>query len=442
MDHLISINLHVHNRDKYLDKFLEMLNNQTYKNFELNIFESANLDSTIAIIKKYCNLFSINCWRLHTKFVDRTKSLNFLIKQSQGDIICIADVDVMKMHDYLQEINSKIDDKVFLIQYVKNLDQRTTHYFLTNNINFNFDVILEKSKSVEINKGGKSQIAVLKKNFLEIGGYDERIFGWGYEDSDLYFRLTQNGLTSILADSVGIHLWHETSSMFKFRKDSINLQIHQENIDEKNIFVDNTNVTRLDNQWNFDSIPIKLDISTNLNKWNFWYKDLKKIDDSFYGGNSTYVKASEFLKDMGEVEDWGCGKCGFKKYFTGKYIALDGSYNKFIDKIVDLETYCSNVESILIRHVLEHNYNWKNILENACKSFQKKMCLILFTPFADKTTQIFYHDSMKVPDLSLSKDELIEIFKKFKIEWTLEENIETKSMYKIEHAFYLTKEIK
>jgi len=66
----------------------------------------------------------------------------------------------------------------------------------------------------------------------------------------------------------------------------------------------------------------------------------------------------------------------------GKYIGIDGSDTPFASRIADLRTYRSKAEGILIRHVLEHNYDWEAILAGAVESFQKKLCLILFTPFA------------------------------------------------------------
>jgi teichuronic acid biosynthesis glycosyltransferase TuaG len=258
MNNFISINLHIHDRDQFLNSFFDMLKFQTYKNFEINILETANLDSSISIIKQYKNDLNINCYRLHTKFVDRTKALNFLIKNSNGNVICITDIDVMKSIDYLEEVNNKINENVFLIQFVKYLDQRNTVYYLSKHNDFNKACkILEKQ---ELNKGGKSQIAVLKNKLLEIGCYDESFFGWGYEDSDLYARLCMNGLEVKQLNSLGIHLWHNKTWIFNgFRKEQDNLKIHKDNLKNNIICVDNCNVIRLDNLQNIDlSEPVKI----------------------------------------------------------------------------------------------------------------------------------------------------------------------------------------
>lgn len=181
-------------------------------------------------------------------------------------------------------------------------------------------------------------------------------------------------------------------------------------------------------------------------KWNEWYKHLTPDDLGCfrYGNTITYDLGYEFLKDCNTIEDWGCGVGGFKKKFINedsiKYTGIDGSKTPFSDIKTNLITYISNVDGIFMRHVLEHNYDWKIILENACKSFTKKMCLVLFTPFSNTTTEITHNlkHGVDVPDLSFDKNELIHIFEKFNINYVLN-TFNTGTGYNIEHVFYLNK---
>jgi len=186
-----------------------------------------------------------------------------------------------------------------------------------------------------------------------------------------------------------------------------------------------------------------------MDKWNIWYKDLKKEDiGSFrYSDTVTYQLGYDFLKDCSNIEDWGCGTGGFKRFFTNenanKYIGIDGSITPFSDIKADLTQYTSKVEGIFMRHILEHNYEWKNILNNACKSFNKKMCLVLFTPFSENETKEIAHNlqhGVDVPDLSFNKNELIKIFTSYNIKYKLE-SVNTLTGYNIEHIFYLEKKL-
>jgi hypothetical protein len=180
-----------------------------------------------------------------------------------------------------------------------------------------------------------------------------------------------------------------------------------------------------------------------MNKWNNWYKNLDVKNPVAFGDTVTYQKGYNFLKTCGAVEDWGCGAGGFKRFFTSdfpKYIGVDGSVTPFSDIKADLTVYKSKVEGIFMRHIIEHNYEWNKIINNACQSFSTKMCLILFTPFSDKTKEISHNLShgVDVPDISFAKDDITSIFDTYSIKWDIE-TINTSTVYGIEHIFYLYK---
>ena len=181
-------------------------------------------------------------------------------------------------------------------------------------------------------------------------------------------------------------------------------------------------------------------------KWNNWYKDVTILDIGHfrYGNTITYKMGYDFLKTCDKIEDWGCGIGGFKQLFINedlnKYIGVDGSKTPFSDIKADLIKYTSNVDGIFMRHVLEHNYEWQTILENACKSFRKKMCLIIFTHFSDETKEIAHNlqHGVDVPDMSLNKNELISVFEKYNITYEFI-TITSDTGYRVEHIFYLNK---
>src|SRR5262249_37489055 len=103
--------------------------------------------------------------------------------------------------------------------------------------------------------------------------------------------------------------------------------------------------------------------------------------------------------------------------------------------VADLTRYTSRVEGVLLRHVLEHNHAWKDILDNALRSFTRRMVLVLFTPFSDVTRVIGFNPAMGVPDISFARADIIRRFTG--LTWTLEENLPTTTQYGVEHVFYL-----
>ena len=187
-----------------------------------------------------------------------------------------------------------------------------------------------------------------------------------------------------------------------------------------------------------------------MDAWINWYKDVKTDAEPsafMYGDTPTYSKGYAWLKPCAQVEDWGCGMGGFKRMFTEpsapQYIGVDGTRTPFVSKQVDLTTYTSTTEGLFMRHVLEHNYAWQAVLRNACRSFTKRMCLVLFTPFStDSVTKQLAHNAqhgVDVPDLSLPLSEITQIFAEHKCSFTLE-TLATPTGYGIEHVFRVYKD--
>jgi hypothetical protein len=128
------------------------------------------------------------------------------------------------------------------------------------------------------------------------------------------------------------------------------------------------------------------------------------------GTDLDYRKAAAWLDD-GPVEDWGCGTCYAKQFFTQPYVGVDGT-DDYADVVADLRDYTSNTHGILLRGVLEHNWEWKEILKNALASCQK-LVVITFTPFVEKTRHYVIGSPYwqgDIPTLAFKKTDLTEMF--------------------------------
>jgi hypothetical protein len=168
---------------------------------------------------------------------------------------------------------------------------------------------------------------------------------------------------------------------------------------------------------------------TILGKWEARYNT-----DSFpYGDETSYKKAASFLEGHGLVEDWGCGAAWAKQYFTD-YRGIDGS-GGHADRIADLREYTSQVACVLLRHVLEHNHDWKSVLRNAVRSFTERMVIVICTPFAEETRQIATHWS-EIPDYSFNREDIMEEL--FELEVS-SETVVTETVYGVEAIFYISR---
>jgi hypothetical protein len=162
--------------------------------------------------------------------------------------------------------------------------------------------------------------------------------------------------------------------------------------------------------------------NSNSHKWDNLYKNISENDEPsslIYGDTLTYKMGAEFLSDCQPVEDWGTGAGGFKR-FRPNAIGVDGSNTPYADKIEDLENYRTYCEGIFIRHVLEHNFNWETILENALASMTKKLFLCIFTPMSSKESFEIKEGSAEnkaygidVPNLSLSGSSILRLIMKY-----------------------------
>jgi hypothetical protein len=89
---------------------------------------------------------------------------------------------------------------------------------------------------------------------------------------------------------------------------------------------------------------------------------------------------------------------------------VDGTPSPHCAEVVDLVEYRSSVPGIFMRHILEHNYEWARILDNALASFTERMALILFTPEQEVTKQIAFQSDVGVPDLAFRLSDITDRF--------------------------------
>jgi len=179
---------------------------------------------------------------------------------------------------------------------------------------------------------------------------------------------------------------------------------------------------------------------TMLGKW-----DYSGVDSVCYSDNEqeSYKKSAEFLGDT--VEDWGGGTGWAKRYFKN-YKNIDGSLHPNVDEVIDLVKYTSKVENILLRQVLSLNEDWEKIIDNAKRSFSKKLCIVVFTPFSEGETKIGEvepakdcNDGLRGFDhilIFFKKQDILDCFpaSEFKVS---EEVVETQQGYKRDWILYV-----
>lgn len=139
-----------------------------------------------------------------------------------------------------------------------------------------------------------------------------------------------------------------------------------------------------------------------------------------YDDTVSYRIAGEWVSGRGLVEDWGCGTGWMKRFVDGPYRGVDGAWSRFADEVADLRTYRSNVPCTVMRHVLEHNAEWRRIAENFTASWHDRAALVLFIPPQPEDLDVGGPD-WPVPDIAVSGPDLMEILGRHGTRFTFEQ---------------------
>ena len=127
MNARISVAIPVYNCEKYIEKCLDSIKNQTYKNYEVIISNDASTDNTMSIIEKYkknnpqMDIVVIN----NIQNVGVCENRNILINSCNGEYITFVDND-----DYIENnclevlINiAKKEEADWVIGEFRNVDE-------------------------------------------------------------------------------------------------------------------------------------------------------------------------------------------------------------------------------------------------------------------------------------------------------------------------------
>lgn len=115
---LVSIIVPVYNGEKYIERCLDSLVNQSYKNLEIIVVNDGSTDSTFSKLKKYKNIKTIN---KEKRGVSNSRNLG--IEKMTGDYVFFCDAD-----DYLDEKAIEV-----AVSNIKDVDAvRFSHFVVTN----------------------------------------------------------------------------------------------------------------------------------------------------------------------------------------------------------------------------------------------------------------------------------------------------------------------
>ncbi len=204
----VSIIIPVHNAEKFIGKTIESVLNQTYKNWEMLIFNDKSKDNSLKIIKKYSEKDE------RIKVVDSKENVgvvaarNKLIEIATGEFIAFLDAD-----DYWKQ--NKLEKQIKFMRKNNALISCTEYTRVTEDEKEINDIIIKETITYEdmlknnylgcltviynANKLGKRYFKERKKNedyvlWLEIVKETKIIFG--LKENLAFYRVLNNSRSS------------------------------------------------------------------------------------------------------------------------------------------------------------------------------------------------------------------------------------------------------
>ncbi len=110
MSKKISIIIPIYNKEKFLDKCIESIIDQTYKNIEIILVNDGSTDNSELICKKYTNKDNIKYFKTENMGVSNARNIGII--EATGDYVIFIDAD-----DYIDKyyIDSLFDTKYDLV---------------------------------------------------------------------------------------------------------------------------------------------------------------------------------------------------------------------------------------------------------------------------------------------------------------------------------------
>ena len=288
-ENLISIIIPIYGTKDYLEKCLNSIIHQTYKNLEIILINNIELEGTKEICKKF-QLIDERIQVINVSNVTVGEARNIGIKQSTGEYLAFIDSDDYikeDMYEILQKSITEYDADIVDIGYAREEDGKIESKIFTEKIE-----ILDKETALEeLLKDRKIQSYMWNKIYKReiwnnIWFSSDKVF----EDIDIMYRLFENAKKIVLIDSLKyIYVQRRTSIMHEHNSSFI--------LDRLNVIIERYNKLK-----NTNNEKIKF-----MNKYAFAVNMIviyrKIVLENYYDIYEEYMKYYDtFIKIINENE--------------------------------------------------------------------------------------------------------------------------------------------
>lgn len=232
---LFSIIIPIYNCEKYLDRMLTSILNQTYQIFEIILIDDGSTDNSSVICDRYSKKFS-NIFTIHKKNEGVSKARNEGINKSSGKYICFFDCDDYIDNGYLEYANNIFNNnniELLISGFYSEIETKKGNSFdeiksiekcYNNKKELKKDLVFLWDKHMLYNVWNKVYLSkIIKENNIRFPNYD---FG-----EDMYFN--QEYLSKINklynSDKCFYHYIKERDNSLtsKYNKDLFNIRVRE-----------------------------------------------------------------------------------------------------------------------------------------------------------------------------------------------------------------------
>ncbi len=178
------------------------------------------------------------------KNIGRSAARNRGIRYADGEILIFLDDDRIPGLNYIKKHITQHQSKCVLIGERKQIyftEEQIYSLYLNNVIKSNFRYIIKKSRFEYVNKVRElfflkpdhplrwflfvtGNVSIEKNDLETVGFFDENYTGWGYEDTDLGYRLAKAGIKFVKDSTlINYHLAHDNNKLQKSIEERRNL---------------------------------------------------------------------------------------------------------------------------------------------------------------------------------------------------------------------------
>ncbi len=236
---LVSVIVPNYNYRKYLEKRLDSILNQTFKDFEIIILDDASTDGSLDIVAKYLHLPNVRLIKNSLNSGNAFKQWNKGFMEAKGEIIWFAEADDYCQTDFLEKLLPNFINTSVALSYCDStiVDEK-------DSVTGNYDLYLEHLDSrhwkssyqvtgqqeINFGLGVKNSIPNASAVLIRKSCISESIFNGTFQfkfsgDWFFYTQLIKGKLITFNSEKLNYHRKHSQTISSRFNTESSSIQL-------------------------------------------------------------------------------------------------------------------------------------------------------------------------------------------------------------------------